>query len=60
MVKYKVNNYVDDIWEVLSLGYIDYYSPECEFIYYDTPEKVYKGSLSDCEAFIKLKEGGYL
>lgn len=51
---------MDDIWEVLSLGYIDYYSPEQEFIYYDTPEKVYQGSLSDCEAFIKLKEGGYL
>lgn len=60
MVKYRVNNYTGDIWEVVSLGYVDYHSSNQVFIYYDTPEKVYRGSLSDCEAFIKLKEGGYL
>ena len=42
--KYKVSLYIDDTYEVLDR---------------ETFEQLYRGSLSDCEAWIRLQEGGY-
>lgn len=52
MKKYKVSFFQDDIYEVLE--WKTYISDE------DGWEKVYQGSLSDCEAYIRLHEGGYM
>ena len=42
--KYRVSLYMDNEYIVLNK---------------ETDEELYKGSLSDCEAFIRLQEGGY-
>lgn len=44
MKDYKVRWLIDDTYQV-----IDSYG-----------DSVYQGSLADCEAYIRLKEGGYL
>ena len=48
---YEVHLYMDDIYEVVVVDYSgdDY-----------TYETVFKGSLADCESYIRLKEGGYM
>ena len=51
--KFKVRFYQDNIYEVLEK---QYYALEDDDFY----EAVFQGSLSDCEAFIRLNEGGYM
>jgi len=51
MKKYQVRFYTDNTYEVLEL-----LSVNGE----DFWEKVYQGSLSDCEAYIRLHEEGYM
>jgi hypothetical protein len=45
MKKYQVFLLQDDVYQVVDVK---------------THETVFQGSLSDCEAWIRLKEGGYL
>ena len=42
--KYRVAWYIDNIYQVLDR---------------ETDEQLYQGSLADCEAWIRLQEGGY-
>lgn len=42
--KYKVAWYIDNTYQVLDR---------------ETDEQLHQGSLSDCEAWIRLQEGGY-
>lgn len=52
--KYIVRFYIDNTYEVIK---IKYYIESCEI----ESEKVeYQGSLSDCEAWIRLTEKGYM
>jgi hypothetical protein len=63
-MKYKVRLWQDDIYEVITMrdsyqlndgiGTTSTYYPSDEWI------QVYKGSLSDCEAYIRLNENGYM
>ena len=46
-MSYRVDNLIGDIWQVIDLG------DEFE-------NMVYQGSLSDCEAYIRLNERGYM
>lgn len=48
-MKYKVINLIDNTWQVIRIS---------EILVED--EVMYQGSLSDCEAWIRLREGGYL
>jgi len=59
MENYKVNHLKDTIYEVVEIkliigqswdGYEDYYGEE----------QVFKGSLADCETWLKLNERGYI
>ena len=55
MIKYKVQNYMDDVYKVTELVYQDEYGAQ------DVHEHiVFQGSISDCEAWIRLHEGGYM
>jgi hypothetical protein len=45
---YKVRLMMDNAYEVMII-YKDY-----------SEEKVYQGSLADCEAYIRLRENGYM
>jgi len=49
---FKVQNLKDDIYQVL-----EYPDEDAELEEYSN---VFQGSLSDCEAFIRLSEGNYL
>lgn len=49
--KYKVEFYKDNTYEVLERLVLN------EYVSW---EKVYQGSLADCEAYIRLHEGGYM
>jgi hypothetical protein len=49
-MRYKVSFYKDGLYEVLETG--------CEGDEYWF--SVFQGTLSDCEAWIRLKEGGYI
>ena len=51
--KFKVRLYQDNTYEVLEKKY---YAYEDDDFY----ESVFQGSLSDCEAYIRLHEGGYM
>ena len=51
--KFKVRLYQDNIYEVLEKKYYAYEDDE-------SWESVYQGSLSDCEAYIRLHENGYM
>jgi hypothetical protein len=51
--KFKVRLYQDNIYEVLEKKY---YAFEDDDFY----ESVFQGSLADCEAYIRLHEGGYM
>jgi len=46
---YRVQFYQDGIYEVIRITGDDY-----------AEESVFQGSLSDCEAFIRLNEAGYM
>jgi len=59
MADYKVQHYLDDIYQVIEHkliqdgdwgGYDDYYGDET----------VFKGTLADCEAWLRLNERGYM
>ena len=50
MMKYRVQYYQDGIYEVMEKGEREY----------SDEESVFQGSLSDCEAFIRLHENGYM
>ena len=51
---YKVENLMGDTWQVIEVPEdIDVYR-ECGAM------MIYQGSLSDCEAYIRLHEGGYM
>ena len=51
-MRFKVRFYQDDTYEVLEKKY---YADEVICW-----ESVYQGSLADCEAYIRLHEGGYM
>jgi len=52
---YKVSFYMDNTYEVLEWKtYISDEGGEGSW------ESVYQGSLADCEAYIRLHEGGYM
>ena len=53
-MRYRVSFYQDGEYEVYE-EFDDPYAP-----YYVSEESVYKGSLSDCEAYIRLHEQGYM
>jgi len=54
--KYRVQHYIDNIYEVLEVNkLIEGQSWDGWDDYYDDVS-VFKGSLSDCEAYIRLKE----
>jgi hypothetical protein len=61
-MKYKVRLMMDDNYEVVELtpnekyDENDYDSDEQEF----NEQSVYQGRLADCEAYIRLNEGGYM
>ena len=62
-MKYKVQWFMDDEYEVLLLTRNPLYDENdwedldtSEYIY----ESVFQGSLADCEAYIRLNEGGYM
>jgi len=52
-MNYRVENLEDDVWQVIEY-YLNQDTCEYEFTVY------YQGSLSDCEAYIRLEENGYL
>lgn len=59
---YKVRSYMDENYEVVELTPNEKYDEED----FDSEEKefkeksVYHGGLADCEAYIRLHEGGYM
>jgi hypothetical protein len=53
--KYKVKFWQDDTYEVLEEKWESTFTTDG--IYW---EQVYKGSLADCEAYIRLHENGYM
>ena len=53
MPKFRVSYYQDNNYEVL-----EWITDRDECDEYEL--QVFKGSISDCEAYIRLKEGGYL
>jgi hypothetical protein len=60
-MKYKVRHLINDTWEVILIiqQYTEIEEESASFL--NTPiRKVYQGSLADCEAYIRLKEGGYM
>jgi len=60
-MRYRVSFYQDGEYEVMELisstRSITSATPDG---YDDTEESVFKGSLSDCEAYLRLKEQGYM
>ena len=63
-MKYKVRLWQDDTYEVI-VSRDNYYFSDGVIhspVYTSAPEwvQVYKGSLSDCEAYIRLNENGYM
>ena len=60
MKLYKVRFMMDNEYEVIEIDvYVDGFArPASDYEY--TEESVYQGKLSDCEAYIRLKEGGYM
>ena len=59
MIKYKVRFMMDDNYEVVRVE--NTFSSEDEYDESEfNEESVYQGRLADCEAYIRLKEGGYM
>ena len=56
LTRYRVQFFQDDVYEVLQL----IPSTILPYGYEDTEDPVFQGSLSDCEAYIRLHEGGYM
>lgn len=54
--EYKVEHLCDDTYQVIRYPFDYYY----DAITYESRAMEYQGSLSDCEAYIRLKEGGYM
>lgn len=61
-MKYKVRFWQDNEYEVIKISYshrtyttAGFYVPTAV-----NEEQVFKGSLSDCEAYIRLHENGYM
>lgn len=67
-MKYKVQHFQDNIYEVMenihrTNYYNDHFYPPPATVKYDPPEtweSVFQGTLSECEAWINLKEKGYM
>lgn len=60
--EYKVRFFQDDTYEVIEIittygERISAYDSEPDTV---EENKVYQGSLADCEAYIRLHEGGYM
>ena len=60
--KYKVEHWKDDMYEVVEI--VTIYDEEFP-CYHKEPNKieenkVFKGTLTDCKAYIDLHEGGYM
>ena len=55
-MRYRVSFYQDGEYEVMEL----ISSTRTPDGYDDTEESVFKGTLSDCEAYIRLHEQGYM
>jgi hypothetical protein len=51
MFRFKVRFFQDNTWEVYSIN------PDT---YEEIEPSLYQGSLSDCESWIRLEEGGYM
>jgi hypothetical protein len=60
--EYKVRFFQDKTYEVIEIIKIDGERASSDDSESDTVEenKVYQGCLSDCEAYIRLHEGGYM
>lgn len=50
IMKYSVQGLINETYQVID---IDEYSDNCNNV-------IYQGSLADCEAYIRLKEEGYM
>jgi len=62
-MKYRVSYYIDNEYEVMELISFTRKVDPLGFDtgeYDDTEKSVFKGSLSDCEAYIRLHEQGYM
>lgn len=59
MKKYKIEFMKDYTYEVIEVT-PEYYSGEYGDSAPTTESSVFQGSLSDCEAYIRLHEGGYM
>jgi len=55
MIKYKVRLDMDNTYQVIEI-----WRGDRELLGENKEEVIYSGSIADCEAFIRLKEGGYL
>lgn len=51
----KIKHSTDDIYQVIELSLSD-----DEYYDYEDESTLYQGSISDCEAYIRAKENGYL
>lgn len=61
MKKYKVRFRMDQEYEVVELTYSEHYLRDNRYSWEPTEEEsVFQGGLADCEAYIRLKEGGYM
>lgn len=58
--KYKVKFHMDDNYKVVELIPNPEYDPEDYFSEEFTENTVHTGRLADCEAWIRLNEGGYM
>lgn len=58
MRKYKVEPLMDTTYQVVE--YSDCYVDENNRYAYENITVMFQGSLTDCEAWIRLTEGGYL
>jgi len=52
--KYKVRHFDENIYEVTVPAYGN------EYYYGEGEESVFKGTLTECEAYIRLNVGGYM
>ncbi len=60
-MKYKVRLMMDDTYEVVETMFIEDYDSTADDDEAPTKENsVYQGRLADCEAYIRLHEGGYM
>jgi hypothetical protein len=61
MKEYKVRFYQDNLYEVIEIIHKDLFNGLGKLVSTDYDEKsVFQGNLADCEAWIKLTEGGYM